>query len=154
VRNAGFQHQRAQSLFQCGSFPKRQRQQYRLVTQFTHVGFRMADYALAQAAIAIQQTSLPDLRGQGLALRDCPTLAVKAAFIELAVHRPQTQFQLPTLPGAQPLLFWSPRRGKRHRRHQPMAVAPLDAHQRLLTDGRLQRDAAHLHHRHHVRHAA
>ncbi len=154
MRNAGFQHQRAQSLFQCGAFPKRQRQQHRFVTQFTDVGFRMADYALAQAAIAIQQTSLPDLRGQRLALRDCPTLAVKAAFIELAVHRPQTQFQLPTLPGAQPLPFWDPRRGKRQRRHQPMAVDSFDAHQRLLTGGRLQCDTAHLRHRRYIRHVA
>ena len=68
----------------------------------------MADYALTQATTAIQQTGLPDQARQRLALCDRPALAVEAPFIELAVHRPQAQFQLPTLPGAQPLLFRGP----------------------------------------------
>jgi hypothetical protein len=32
-----------------------------------------------------------------------------------------------------------------------MTIYPLDAHQRLFTGGGLQRDAANLHHRRHIR---
>lgn len=35
-----------------------------------------------------------------------------------------------------------------------MAIDPLDTHQRLLAGGRIQRDAAYLHHRRHFRPAA